>query len=267
MSSLEGLRCLALEPITMCLVCGQSGDVTSEKLEGSEEQLDENGLCDYCRTTMSTEHALTLKIMCCAPPAFSKWRIGWISADTAAVDIPSQPGLILNSLSGQSRFGSLCIGDIEDVVWPTNHTVVNNMTHLYNCCPERMDPGRYDYAWKLFNKPIVHVQVSMDDSYDFHAVAYLKANKVAESLASQLCAGADVIVNCWAGCNRSACLCVYVLLLLGLQLKEAYFLVRQARGQVLTNKSFCVQLAQEAEILRTMARIHGQPSESKSEGQ
>lgn len=219
-------------PTETCVVCHYFEEENEEK-----DPVYQNGLCTYCRSDLSEESMLALKLMCVLPPDWQKWFY-----NEKMVDYPPQPGFILRrgeELPAGNTYkrclGNLAIGDIEDVLWGENS---ESFTHVFDCCPERLEIYAKDFAKAQF----VHVLVPMDDHRLFPAVDYLRTNHVTQQLVALLNEGHDVVVNCWAGCNRSACLCIHALLLMQFEVKEAYMMVRQARGCILTNHSFSRQL-------------------------
>lgn len=231
--------------IGYCLSCHNE---TGSECKKTAHKIQKYGACLRCLQYMSKEDALTLKLMICLPCNWQKWQFQArekLSDDS----IPDQPGHILTEDSvlpshWKLGCGSLAIGDIDDVLWGKNKDVLSSMTHIFNCCTERMTNQEYASAF-VQKKHLVQILVPMDDSRHFDAIGFLKRRRVTESLVNYLKNGAHVVVFCWAGCNRSALLCVHALMLMGFHVTEAYLMVRRARGCILTNEFFCQQLVWE----------------------
>lgn len=216
---------------------------------------DDDGLCKSCDdwADLSEEGTWTFRMLASLPPLWSKWGDDQMESP-GPLRLPGRilcPGDTLPGLSSKKCAGCLLIGDLDDVKDLSVSNGATQVTHVYNCCPERMGQAGYmSLSEDLAAKGILHVLAPMHDNMSYDPIEFFKRSLIGECLVSQLRQGCWILVNCWAGCNRSACLCIYAMLLMGFSMKDAYMRVREVRGHILQNRTFCLRLVREYEEIR-----------------
>lgn len=247
----EVLRHVQQKPVSHCLMCDQILTVSHIR-----------GLCSKCehRLDMRDTTLHTLRMMRCA------WDYEWPWTVPHADLMRNQPGIILKPgdeiplATGRSLQGTLALGSVDDFC-STSTGFVDTVTHIFNCSPESTLNSRYHKWHELSTKNSVKILVPLLSSVNQSTsmTDYLDDNLIIEVLINCLTDGRIVGICCDDGRNLSAFVAMYVLLLLGFELRAAYLMIAGARGHILNGPSMCSQLAQTSEELRIERSFGSRP--------
>jgi Dual specificity phosphatase, catalytic domain len=155
-------------------------------------------------------------------------------------DCPPQPALIY-CRGGRN---GLFIGDADD--WFTERTIGENVKTIINLCPDCMSPD--DSLEKAVLHDITLIHMPAEDTHDFDIVKKICLEGCCLKMIHDRLAFGSVLVNCYGGCNRSGAVAVaYLNHMVNVPLTEAFALVNNNRGCILTNYAFRLQLAKAAQ--------------------
>lgn len=190
-------------------------------------------VCKYCRQTTTLQELQALA----TAQAFRVWPGGGRRED--AVD---GSGRLLTPVPQPGRvLPFLYIGDLDDAAdLPTLRA--NGITAVLCLCP-RKDDDRYDFTGhSSAGIEVVDLEAQDDKSGDYDIIeqAWPKAEEIMARWRRQ---NMSILVNCYGGVNRSGAIVVaWLLTRERLSLREAIHRVTAARGTVLTNTMFRLQL-------------------------
>ena len=222
-----------------CIVCHRWHDPTLVPAGGCIV----HRLCEICRQTTSIEEAQAFVV----PPLFRIWANGCREDSTGCpkrTDIPSQPGLVKPWLF---------LGDYDDAMnFKRLHELgINSVLSL---CPDRHPEGQM-LCHALQNVEFVALEAQDDafGNYDIITGAYPLARGFLLDWKKN---GRKVLVNCWGGINRGpAIVAAWLISEEGSGLHDAISAVTRARGTVLTNHMFRLQLLRFSRQVRS-ASMH-----------
>lgn len=235
-SSTAGVFC----EMSPCLVCGYTADDQLPLHLGVP-------FCSWCEEKvkqLTEQGAQALLELDRIPPAFSIWDKGrredsGEAAQKKATKAP-QPAHVSEGLF---------LGDLDD----TNDVtllVELNVGFVLNLCPEKLtNESIYaDLSARLANENIKQLTWPAYDNARFAIIDEVAKQGAMDYIAAGLRTGRNVMINCWAGVNRStAVLVAFLALRKKVRLVDAMRQAMATRGTVLTNRSFRFQLVMAAQ--------------------
>lgn len=184
---------------------------------------------------------------------WSNWHRGERNQNPP-VDQPGRLALrmMIDPTGDNTLYGKLYLGDLDDLERQLNwEDDWRGHDWVISCCYEKAN-HYHDIVERIGIADIIQTWLpTNDNAQDDIIKTFCKAfGKRAQAVRDFLRQRGNVLVLCWGGCNRSAALCVFILLGMGYQLDEAFQEVKQARGCVLTNQTFIARLAWHAAKLK-----------------
>ena len=202
-----------------CLLCGSDD---GEKRKGLEIQCCID--CDSYARNLQPEAISALMKLEDIKPAFDVWWQG--QRDTSLpVEQPAEvvPGLF--------------IGDLDDAS-NVNKIWYNGIRTVLNLCPENLIGAYADLPSRLTDAGIWMLATPAEDQWDYDIVKNVIQQGAVDFIETRLRFG-GVLVNCWAGVNRSAAVVVaFLMLKKNFSLVDAVRETMSQRGTVLTNRAF-----------------------------
>ena len=261
--------------MSACLCCGDKRGYRSLSSDAIMRRLSVKGdfhCCSWCEdkvAELTPDAARALVELDKIRPAFKVWRggrredSGEAAGKSLALPVP-QPAQIAPFAEP-----GLFVGDLDDV---KNVPLLRELGigFILNLCPEHLNGEYADLPAQLAQDGIKQLTWPAEDSWNFDIVDKV-VNQGACDFIEMGLRSAGVLVNCWGGVNRSACVAVaYLVLRKQLCLVGAVKQAMAQRGTVLTNRYFrwlLVKAAVEADcplhdsrVGREGARLSVRPS-------
>ena len=223
---------MALTTSPKCLLCGYH-----PWPDNPDDKPEDSGIaCDYCKVKALTLEPKEIKALLSIDQLKMEFEIRSkgqrvLSDDKCPVKQPAQ-------IFSEWPF---FIGDIDDAC-DLEKLEKLNVKGVINLCADKLKQKEYRHlAGALANASIDFMVLNADDSYNFEIVPV--AEKTFAFINSFLCQNYGVLVHCYAGVNRSgAVAAAYLVREQNVPLVKVIAQLRQTRGTVLTNQSFCLQL-------------------------
>ena len=219
-----------------CTLCGWHGVVNAAALPDFKS-------CSACAADAAhlTDTAKRLLLaMDRTPAAFTIWDQGLkrSRAQSCPLHSQEQPAQLSSSLPF-----SIYVGDLDDAanVARLQHL---NIGLVVNLCPEMISGEYAELPADLAQASIIYIAWPAKDSIDFDFVHKVLRAGIGELLHCRL-THSNVLINCWAGVNRSAAVAIgYLTMWQQRDLLETFREAMRQRGTVLNNRSFRQLLVQ-----------------------